>query len=116
MNDNTQAINVANFISDLRAAIDKHTDDAGRAVNRLTILHKDSIRPTSPADKMWAAFLAFHTAMVSWTVEQGIKEDDVKASVMIDIGLRMFLDNTRDQIMQAQAANDPAPKPTILKS
>lgn len=106
-------IDVTNFVSDLRAAIDKHAEDAGRTLSR--IASQDGvIRAPDASDQMWAMFLAFHTAVVDWVVANGIKDDKVKASVMIDLGLRMFLDNTRDNIMKAEAEKR-KPKPNIIR-
>ena len=110
MSGNEQSVAVANFISDMRAAIDKHADDAGRAINQMN-KPADEISPTSDSDRLWSVFLAFHAAAVDWIVERGIKDDKVPASVMLDIGFRMFLDNTRDTIMEAERDKRKAQRP-----
>ncbi|WP_213287554.1 hypothetical protein [Bradyrhizobium sp. sGM-13] len=107
-----QAIHIANFISDLRAAIDKHAEEAGRALSKI-VIDDGVIRKPDPSDQMWAIFLAFHTAAVDWVIAQGIREDKVPACVMVDVGLRMFLDNTRDTIMKVEAEKR-KPKPNII--
>jgi hypothetical protein len=95
-------IDVANFISDVRAAIDKHIEEAGRSVHRLNS-PPDEISPPTEGDKVWAAILAFHTAMVDWVIAQDIRTDKRTASAMLDVGQRLFLDNVRDQFIAAEA-------------
>ncbi|MCA1458056.1 hypothetical protein I6F35_33525 [Bradyrhizobium sp. BRP22] len=105
-------IDVAHFVSDMRAAIDKHAADAGRTINRMNRPAGEISAPTK-SDELWAAFLAFHNAVVDWIVAEGIREDKLKATVMVDIGLRMFLDNTREAVLAAELEKR-RPTPNII--
>lgn len=105
-------IDVANFTSDMRAAIDKHIEEAGRTFHRLTS-PPDEISPATDSDKVWVTILAFHTAMVDWVIAQDIRTDKRTASAMVDVGLRLFLDNVRDQFIAAEAEKR-KPKPNII--
>lgn len=105
-------IDVANFISEARAVIDKHIEEAGRIVHRLNS-PPDEISPATNSDKLFAAILAFHTALVDWTIASEIRDDKLKASAMVDVGLRLFLDNVRDQFIAAEAEKR-KPKPNII--
>lgn len=105
-------IDVANFISDARAVIDKHIEEAGRTVHRLNS-PPDEISPATDTDKLWAAILAFHTAMVDWIIAAEIRPDKRTASATLDVGMRLFLDNVRDVFIAAEAEKR-KPKPNII--
>lgn len=114
MNDNDQAISLHNFISDQKALFEKHFRAAGKDVRNLT-KQEHEIRGAQDSDRMWALFMAFHTALTDFVIDQGIKDDKVKAQVFIDIGLRMFLDTMHEAVMAAEAKkNQKPPKPVIL--
>ena len=105
-------IDVANFISDARAVIDKHIEEAGRTVHRLNS-EPGEISPATEGDKVWAALLAFHTAMVDWIIAAEIRPDKRTASATLDVGMRLFLDNVRDVFIAAEAEKR-KPKPNII--
>jgi hypothetical protein len=112
MNPPDSTIDVANFISDVRAALDKHIEEAARSFHRLTS-PPGEISPATQTDKMWVAILAFHTALVDWVIANEIRDDKRKASATVDVGLRLFLDHVREQFIAAEAEKR-KPKPNVI--
>lgn len=104
-------IDIANFISDLRTTLRKHLEEAATAMKRIQT--PGVLRPTTEIDQMWIAILAFHTTLVDWVIDEGIREDKAKASAMVDVGMRLFLDNVRDQFLAAESEKR-KPKPNII--
>lgn len=97
MNDNVHTISIVKYVRDLREVIAEHSEEAGAAMQRIQT--PDVLRPSVHMEQLWITFIAIHTALVDWIVDEGIRDSRIRACAMLDAGWRIHLDEVRDRLV-----------------